>query len=193
MGLSYVYLLVDPQTSTPFYAGKGSGKRAWTHESRVRCGRATGNPFKDAVISKILADDRVPSVVLFADGLTDSQALELERRVVEHYGVRAAGGSLTNLTPGGIDSSNTGRTRFAKGCTPWNKGKVGFKHSEATRAKMSKSRMGHTQNLGRKQSKEEIEKRAASMIGRTLSEETKAKIRATNKATWERKKVRNDR
>lgn len=193
MGSSYVYLLVDPKTSTPFYAGKGSGKRAWTHESRVRCGRATGNPFKDAVISKILAEDRVPSVVVFADGLTDSQALELERRVVEHYGMRATGGSLTNLTPGGIDSSNTGRTRFTKGFTPWNKGRVGFKHSEATKAKMSKSRMGHTHNLGRKQPREEIAKRAASMIGRQVSEETRAKIHETKKATWERKKAQNDR
>lgn len=30
----YVYQIVDPRTGAPFYVGKGTGKRAWTHLRR---------------------------------------------------------------------------------------------------------------------------------------------------------------
>jgi hypothetical protein len=62
-------------------------------------------------------------------------------------------------------------TRFIKGFTPWNKGGTMPAHvAEA----ISKA------NLGRKQSQEEKDKRAKSMMGHVVTQETRDKIRLKN-------------
>jgi hypothetical protein len=35
----YVYRLIDPRDGSTFYIGKGTGKRAWSHEIEARAGR----------------------------------------------------------------------------------------------------------------------------------------------------------
>jgi hypothetical protein len=54
----YVYRLIDPRDGSPFYIGKGTGKRAWSHEADARAGRIGNQPKHNrimAVISSSLA------------------------------------------------------------------------------------------------------------------------------------------
>ena len=90
---------------------------------------------------------------------------------------------LANL--GRKDSEETIRKRAESG-----KGRT---HSKETRAKISTLKMGHTVSdearehmraaqLGKKQSAEHLEKRRRALTGRSVSEETRAKIAASNVA-----------
>ena len=55
----YVYQLIDPTSQLPFYIGKGSGDRAWSH-NEFKDGNE--NPYKDRYIKK-LHDQNLEPVV----------------------------------------------------------------------------------------------------------------------------------
>lgn len=77
-----------------------------------------------------------------------------------------------------------------KGNIPWNKGKTGVqkpsrlgaKHTEESKAKMSASQKGKVIPELQKQ------KISAKLTGRTMSEETKRKMSESRKLVWEKKK-----
>ena len=180
----YVYGLIDPRTQSPFYIGKGCGRRASRHIRNAAAGRTSENPFKDAVMAKILADGLMPTVQYFGEGLEESAAYDLEESLIRKFGRRGKeeGGCLTNINLEGRVPKNTGRTWFSKGFTPWNKGKTGcFRHSDETRAKMSVSKMGHPDyRAGQKRTPEEIAKRVAKLKGRVVSNVTRERLRQSN-------------
>jgi hypothetical protein len=94
----YAYLRQD---GTPYYIGKGCGRRAWKSSAHYI------KPKKDG-----------SNVIIMEDNLSEVGALALERFYIRWYGRKDLGtGILRNKSDGG-DGPGTGRV-------PWNKGKVG--------------------------------------------------------------------
>lgn len=90
----YVYELVDPRTDAAFYIGKGKGRRAWVHETAERLGRER-NALKAEVLGQIRRAGLRPIVRIVEEGLTQEEALRLERgRIVRDHK------SLTNISLG---------------------------------------------------------------------------------------------
>lgn len=88
----YVYRLIDPRTNTPFYIGKGSGRRAWQHLSRSYGHR---NLHKQERVRDIRSSGGEPLVDIIRDQLSECEALEMERAlIVEHRAI------LTNIASG---------------------------------------------------------------------------------------------
>jgi len=82
----YAYLRKD---KTPYYVGKGSGRRVY-----VRAGRVVKPP-KD-----------LNRIVFLRTGLTEKKAFEWERFYIKHYGrIDLGTGILRNLTDGGEGAS----------------------------------------------------------------------------------------
>jgi hypothetical protein len=125
-----------------FYVGKGRGKRAQHKGGRTQRWK------------RIVAKYGY-TVEIFAEGLTEEQAFELEMFSILVFGRT----TLCNMTNGGEGASGT-------------------KHTEEWKAERSAAMMGHTYNVGRKHSEEWIAKSVAARRGRRCSQDTKAKIRA---------------
>lgn len=162
----YVYQYVRTFASehgpagSPYYIGKGYGKRAYKKERREI------QPPKDK--SKIL---------VLAKDLAEDEAFFMEMQLISTYGrIDLGTGCLRNRTNGGEGGS--GAIRTAEHRAKVSAVHKGLRHTDAAKAKMSKSR------TGTKRSEETKARMSASFRGRKIgpmSEEQKAKISATTK------------
>lgn len=159
----YVYAFLRHSDSdhgkrlTPYYIGKGTGERAF-----YRNRRGAKAPLDHAFI------------VFVQEGLTEQEALDLERYCIALYGrVDNGTGILRNLTDGGegvsgLKFSEESRRRLSES-------HMGHRHSEETRKKMSRSRSGPgNPNYGKKGM-------VSAFKGRKHSEESKRKISEAKK------------
>lgn len=97
-------------------------------------------------------------IVIIKDNLTENEAHSLEVELISKYGRKDLGtGILRNLTNGGEGGS-------------------GRKNSPEHVAAIVRANIGNTYNLGKKRSKEVVEKIAKANTGKTRSEETKRKL-----------------
>jgi hypothetical protein len=95
----YVYMLIDPVTTIPFYIGKGSGDRYKKHVSKVNYDT---NRHKANKIKQILRSGAQPEYKFPGVNLTENEAFALEIELIAFYGRADLGlGPLTNLTDGG--------------------------------------------------------------------------------------------
>ena len=87
----YVYVHKDCATRTVFYVGKGQSRRAWESTGR-----------NDLWRKKVASLTEGWEVEIVQDDLSEIEAFELERTLVEQYGGASAyEGQLTNRIPGG--------------------------------------------------------------------------------------------
>jgi len=148
----YQYLRED---GTPYYIGKGSKNRAYSH-----C-RTIPRPKDKSRIEFI------------ATNLEETEAYKLEEELIQKYGrLDNATGILRNLTDGGDGASNV------KNKVPWNKGK---KQSVEHNLKISKALAGRAKDDDTKRKISESKKgKPGTWIGRSHTEETREKIRNFN-------------
>ena len=99
----YVYTLVDPRTSVPFYIGKGKGRRAWQHEAAIRNGRPDGNLAKSNRISEIIEAGLSVQVEIVSHFADEHAAIAAERDLI------ASTEGIVNIQSGGVAQSKMAR------------------------------------------------------------------------------------
>jgi len=150
----YAYLRED---GTPYYIGKGCGRRAYQKSKRHKF---------------VKVPDDKDRIVFISENLTEEDALSEEKRIISHYGRKINGGILINISVGGESRGRPAGWKHdaetRKKISENRKGKgggrsAGFTHSEETKKKMSESRRGNQNTKGRVLSEEEKKKRSDSL------------------------------
>jgi hypothetical protein len=120
----YVYLWFRADGLTPYYVGKGRGRRAFSRWSRG--------------VTKPPADKNMIQVIHCG---TEADAFKCEQLLIEKYGRKDLGtGCLHNLTDGGEGASGNQHTIETR--QRMSKSRMGHSISEETRRKISAAQIG---------------------------------------------------
>lgn len=163
----YVYMHRSLTDGKVFYVGKGCGNRANKKTGRNKHWRNIVNKYGY-------------TIELYATGLQEWYALELEIQLIAYYGRE----NLCNYTDGGEGTSGASHNEKTKSILSH----IARNRTEEHRKKLSLSRIGkkssfETKNkqsishIGKKKSAESSEKTASFHRGRKRSEETKSKLK----------------
>ena len=155
----YAYLRED---MTPYYIGKGTGRRS--HQKNKKTHKFVKIP-----------KDRT-KIVYIVESITEDDALIKEKEIIKFYGRKLDGGILVNISEGGergyavmkgkkhTEESKNKMSNSHNGKNTWNKGKCGLQnHSDETKQKISNNSKGNKSRTGQKQSQEEKNKKSESL------------------------------
>jgi hypothetical protein len=197
MNIYYVYQYLRSKDSdiapagTPYYIGKGKQQRAWDSKHTIS-----------------LPSDK-SLIVPVAEQLTESEAFELEKLLIEQWGrVDIGTGILRNKTNGGEGSSGLVRSKesnekTSKSLTGRKRGRTkAFGKKRGPRSSPSKKRGPLSEDRknslskilkGKKRknprSAEYREKQRQSQLGHPVTEEVRRKMSESAKLRWQRKKA----
>lgn len=103
----YVYGLIDPDTTNPFYVGKGKNDRAQSHLKLET--QDVYNMRKRNHIENLLNENKEIKIIYYDTGLTNEEANDLEIRLIRKYGRKYIdeNGILLNLAQGGSGGDNS--------------------------------------------------------------------------------------
>jgi hypothetical protein len=148
---TYAYLRKD---GTPYYIGKGKGRRCYDRRGRAGCKTP---------------QDR-SRIIFLKQNLTEEEAFRHEVYMIAVLGRKDLGtGILRNLTDGGDGSSGLRHTQETR--ERIRKSNLGRKHTEEAKEKISKI------HKGKKLSQEQIELMRRNSTGKRHTEEAKEKCR----------------
>lgn len=116
----YIYIHYRKDNNTPFYVGKGKGRRATTIHGRTKYWNHINNK----------AGHRV---LILQDNLTEQEAFNLEIQVIEE--LRMYGYTLVNLTDGGDGTSGGSQSTEAREKN--RQSQLGRKQSDAVKSALS--------------------------------------------------------
>jgi hypothetical protein len=169
----YVYMLLDQTAGryrvldvdlpgVPFYLGKGKGDRAFDHfrEAKRKTRAKQGNFHKLSTINNLENKSANAIVYIFKDGLTDENALQLEKQLGDLIGYRMYNsGPLTNL----IKTGTKNPVMFGS-----DNSFFGKSHTKDTKNKISKaSKLWHLSLSDEERAIKNL-KRSAKMKGRSV-------------------------
>lgn len=149
----YVYLYIR-EDGTPYYVGKGKGKRAY-----VQGGRPCKTPTDKSRIK------------IHTDNLTEEQAFSLEKELILAHGRKCDGGILHNQSLGGEGSS--GRIPSKETRNKMSKAQLGVCKSEKHRENIRLANIGENNPMWGKYYKktpEQIEKSARAKHKRCIAD-----------------------
>jgi hypothetical protein len=150
----YVYAYLREENSTPYYIGKGKGRRAYEKRRSID-----------------IPKDKT-KIIIIKDNLTEELAFTIESTLIWWYGRKDLNqGILRNLTDGGEGISNPSKETRNK----MSLSRKGKPKSEEHKAKISASHKGKTHTEETREKLSEISR------NRKYSDETRAKISSSNR------------
>lgn len=184
----YVYQLRVENNALPFYVGKGHKSRAFEH-TRPSSLQYDSNTHKVNIIRKAQRENKNILIEFLDTNLSESEAFRYEMYYISAYGRCDKGlGQLSNMTDGGdgtsgiiiseehkkrISVANSGKNNPMYGVNhslesnalrskTWLENNVGHKHTEQTKNKLSKAK------LGTKESELTCNRKSIALKGRKL-------------------------
>ena len=79
----YVYLLINPDTKTPFYVGKGEGNRVFDHLNDAKQGKRGTDKLDQ--IQAILKKNKTVDHVIVRHGLNEKTAYQIEASLIDTF------------------------------------------------------------------------------------------------------------
>lgn len=131
----YVYRLVDPRSNLPFYIGKGTGTRAWSH-NKFKDGN--NNLYKDRYIKKLHLEGLEPIVDIVKYFDNEADAYNYEEFLTEEIGLE----NLTNVVTGTRPPSKKGWSPSPETLQKRSRGLKGIPRSNEWCENLSLSKQG---------------------------------------------------